>query len=206
MGSFIEAPDDDFDSEFEILPTPDLIAAGMSYPDQSGAVTSSAGKAASLVDSTTRLLRSRELQAGPIVDILVIVTNRGMCRAASLPDGCAFTDANRKPVEDKIVLANQQTNSAVQGVGITMSFRIVGVVHLLPSFDANPDVAALDVLKTDSNVRTWMDETGADLVAMLTGSIPSGFAAAGIAYLDRPESVTSVDYLSTYTFTHELGK
>jgi hypothetical protein len=129
-----------------------------------------------------------------------------MCRAASLPDGCAFTDANRKPVEDKIVLANQQTNSAVQGVGISLSFRIVGVIYLEASFDANPDVAALEVLRTSTSVRAWMDEVGADLVAMLTGSIPNGFPAAGIAYLNRPESVTSVDYLSTYTFTHELGK
>ena len=205
MGSYVEAPMDGLETAFNMLPTTCLIAAGMSYPDNGGTVTSSTGNAASLVDSTTPML-SRYLQDGPVVDVLVIVTNRAMCRAASLSDGCAFTAANRKPIEDKIVLANQQSNSAVQGVGLSLSFRIVEVIHLLPTFEANPDVAALDVLRLDPNVQSWINAAGADLVAMLTGSIPSGFPAAGIAYLNRPESVTSVDYLSTYTFTHELGK
>ncbi len=206
MGTFVEAPEDALESAFSTLPTIGLIAVGTSYPDNSGAVTSSAGKAASLVGSITPMLRSRELHTGPVVDVLVIVTNRAMCQAASLAAGCAFTPANIKPIEDKIVLANQQTISAVQDVGVSLSFRIVRVVHLAALFDANPDAAALEILRFDSNIQTWRDEVGADLVAMLTGSLPSGFRAAGIAYLNRPESVTSIDYLSSYTFTHELGK
>ena len=205
MGSHVEAPEDALASAIYILPRSELVAAGISYPDNSGTVTSSSGKTASLVNSTTPTLRSRELQAGPVVDVMVIVTNRAMCRAASLADGCALTETNKKPVEDKIVLANQQTNSAVQGVGISLSFRTVLVVHVTPEFDANPDEDALNFLRFDPFARFLIDQVGADLVAMLTGSIPSG-KLAGIAYVNGPESVSSVDYLSSYVFTHELGK
>lgn len=182
-----------------------LVAAGSSYPDLGGTITTSTGAAASLIDSAPQHLRSRELQAGPVVDVLVLITNKAMCRVAGLASGCENSSANRKPVEDKLALAQQQSNSAVQSVGVPLTFRFVRVIVLVPEFDANPDVAALDSMRDSPVVQGWMDEAGADLVALLTGSIPAN-SPAGIAYINRPESVTSVDFLSTFTFTHELGE
>lgn len=180
--------------------TPRLAAAGTFYPDKSGEVTISTGEAASFLDQPGRMLRSRELQGGPVVDVLVIVTDRAMCRVAGLAGGCVYTEENRLRVEDKIVLANQQF------VGGPVTFRIVQIIQIAAGYDADPDVPALNVLRNDPSVIGWRNQYGADLVAMLTGSIPADSNTAGIAYLNSPESVTSVDHMSTYTYTHELGK
>jgi Metallo-peptidase family M12B Reprolysin-like len=148
----------------------------------------------------------RNLQSNSkvIVDVLVCVTNRAMCQEAGLSVGCAFSETNRKPVTDKIALAFEVTNQAMRGVNVPVEVRIARLVYFSDG-DANTDKAALDFLRNDPGVQKHMRDVGADLVTMFTGSTPPSFPAAGIAYLDSPESVNSVEYLSTYVFTHEIG-
>jgi hypothetical protein len=150
--------------------------------------------------------RGRSLQSNSkvIVDVLVCVTNRAMCQVAGLNAGCAFSEANRKPVTDKIALAFEVTNQAMRGVGVPVEVRMVRVLYFANG-DANPDGEALNFLRNDPVVQKQMRDVGADLVTMFTGSVPAGFPAAGIAYLNAAESVNSVDYLSDYVFTHEIG-
>jgi hypothetical protein len=140
-----------------------------------------------------------------VIDVLVLATNRAVCQVAGLSSSCTYSDATVQTLLNKLALAVEQTNVALSTVNVAATIRIVSVKVLTATFDANPDVAALEVLRRDPQIRAWMTESGADLVALLTGSIPTGFPAAGSAYIDRPESVVSVDYLAAYTFTHEIG-
>jgi hypothetical protein len=141
-----------------------------------------------------------------VVDVFVLATNRAVCQVAGFgSSSCTYSDAIVQPLMDKLALAVEQTNVALSTVNVAATIRIVAVKVLSATFDANPDVTALEVLRRDPQIKTWMTESGADLVALLTGSIPIGFPAAGSAYIDRPESVVSVDYLAAYTFTHEIG-
>lgn len=219
MGTAVEAPIKDETSLTFVRADGEpsgLAIAGSWDEDYGGPVTTSVGVAGTMIEASPssqqgqrRTVRSssREMQAtAPVVDVLVLVTNRAMCRVANLASGCAYTDSNFNPIADKILLAEMQSNSAIQQVGVNVTFRFVRTIVLTTDFDANPDTEALDVLKDSVNVRTWMDEAGADLVTLLTGSIPIESTAGGTAYLNRPESVTSVDFLSSYILTHELGK
>lgn len=149
---------------------------------------------------------NRSLQGIIEVDVLVIVTNRAMCEYAGLAAGCDSTEANRAPMESAMSIAQEQTNEAMQGVGIPVETRFVEVIFLEGTFDGGPSTFTLDTLLFDQNVRQWRREAGADLVAMITGSgTGANRFTCGIAYLNTAVSATAYSCLQGYTLTHEVS-
>jgi Metallo-peptidase family M12B Reprolysin-like len=181
--------------------------------DTSGTITSSTGEGATMMEHSNRqLLRDggeRILQENVVIDVLVIITNRAMCEFAGLSYGCESTDDNKGPINEKIPVLEAQTNSAMQVVGDAVEVRIVEVIHLAADgFDGRPTGSTLDVISNDLYIQQWRNDSGADLVAMLTGSNdPNIFGSEtfGISALNSFESAVSALRLSAYTFTHELG-
>jgi len=183
----------------------EIEAAVFVKPDISGSVRTSIGEgfAAVVNPNNNRELRGgkgRSLQSKPVIDVLVLITNRAMCESAGRKYGCQATETNREPLESKIPLLQSQSTNAIQSVGVSAEIRIVGVIHLEPSHDYFPGSAAANVIRTDSNIKQWRDDYGADLVAMITG--PGG-SYGGWAYYNSFASTSSYTQMPYYTFTHE---
>lgn len=97
------------------------------------------------------------------------------------------------------------TNDAMSAVGTGVTVRIVKTIFLSAGYDVTPTIKALDDIgSSQQQFQKWRNEAGADLVVMITGKPPAGLPG-GIAYVNSHESVVSIDYLSLYVFTHEIG-
>jgi hypothetical protein len=183
----------------------ELKAAAFVKLDISGTTKTSIGEGSTaIVSNNKRMLRTedgrRNLKSGPIIDVLVLITNRAMCESAGHSFGCQATETNREALEAQIPLLQTQSTNAMQGVGVSAEIRIVGVVHLDSSYDYFPGPTAANVIRTDPNIQKWRDDFGADLVAMITGR---GGSYGGWAYYNSFASTASYTQLSYYTFTHE---
>jgi hypothetical protein len=171
-------------------------------PDNSGTIESSNGESISVMGPTGWNLRRRELQAAPLIDVLVLVTNRAMCDYAGQPYGCNLA-ANKGSIESKIPLLQNEMNTAMRYVGINASIRIVKVIHLGSSYDGRPAESTLKQIRNTAEIKQWRTDSNADLVAMLTGSDPGG-RIGGIAYLNSFESAISVSALAGYAFARKF--
>jgi len=182
----------------------EIEAAVFVKPDISGSVKTSIGEGFAAVgpnnNSKLRGGKGRSLQSGPVIDVLVLITNRAMCESAGQKYGCQATETNREPLESKIPLLQSQSTNAIQSVGVSAEIRIVGVIHLESSYDYFPGPAAAKVIRTDPSIQKWRDDYGADLVAMITG--PGG-SYGGWAYYNSFASTSSYTQMPYYTFTHE---
>ena len=151
-----------------------------------------------------RFLRhSRELQTSN-VRVLLIVTNAAYCEFANLPAGCAFTASNVAPIEARIPLLQAEANDAMQAVGVSnVAIQIVSIVYV--TFDSGPDEATLDTLASSQNVAQWREDAQADLVALITGTVPGGPICGRASGIFSVYSATRHDCLDQFSFTHELG-
>lgn len=150
------------------------------------------------------LRQSRNLQTTSVIRVLVVVTNRAICEFSGLRSGCALSNRTRTAFDGKIPVLQEQTNSAMQGVGVDARIEIADVIYLAPGYDGGPDVTTLDVIRSNSVVAGWRQDSSADLVAFITGNDRSG-QNCGIAYVNSFESSTSHSCLDGFTFSHELG-
>ena len=153
--------------------------------------TTSIGDGVDLAIGQNRILREphRSLQSLTNIDVLVVVTNRAMCESAKLAYGCELTIENRAPIEGMLKVVEEQTNSAMQDVGVATSVTFVRIVYLSADFDGRPSGASLQLLRNSASVASWRSESGADLVAMVTGNDPAN-QIAGLSYQNNPESVS----------------
>lgn len=212
-----EKDDDSTDNE---APAPDVdesvfasienTAATVLSPDNSGSVEISIGTVLSLQPLERRSLLRKERKAAENtqVDLLIVVTNAGMCQYAGFSSGeCENNDANRASIETRIPQLITQTNAAFQGVGSTVEIRHVSTVYMDPSYDyLEPDTSTLSFLRTNANIAAWRNEVGADLVAALVGNGDyCGYATVGPC-TNCYVSVTNVACFGQYSFTHELGR
>jgi hypothetical protein len=148
------------------------------------------GQGIDVAEGENRSLRdeNRSLQQLRRVDVLVLVTNRAMCSAARRSAGCSLDASSRAPIEGMIKVVEEQTNTAMQAVGVRTSVKFVRIVHLNTNYDGRPSSAGLRDLSSSQTVASWRAGAGADLVAMVTGDDPNGLIG-GISYLNRPWSV-----------------
>jgi hypothetical protein len=135
------------------------------------------------------------------VDILIIVTNRAMCQYAGVSMGCD-TQTYRGPIEQRIPVLEVETNNAFADVDLPVRIRVVDTIILQPGYDGVPNSQVLNVINSNTNVRQWRRDAGADLVAMITG--PNN-PICGIAILNSFESATSYTCLDDFVFSHEIG-
>ena len=131
---------------------------------------------------------NRILQQFRNVDVLILITNRAMCSAARLSAGCALNASSRAPIEGMVKVVEEQTNAAMQAVGVRTSVTFVRIVHLNASYDGRPTSETLRELSASQTVASWRAGAGADLVAMVTGEDPNGLIG-GLSYLNRAWSV-----------------
>lgn len=144
----------------------------------------------------------RELQT-TVIDILVLVTNPAYCHNAWLEAGCEPSYDVREPMWQQLKLHEHITNEAMQNVGVTsVGVRIVDAIFLAPGYDRQVNSNTLDQIRNSPAIQTWRRNANADLVAMIVGTTTGN---CGIAYLEAPESVTRLDCLESYTFSHEIG-
>jgi len=158
----------------------------------SGEVLTTSRGAGVELSGPTRMLRGedRNLQSWTNVDVLVLITNRAACESAGLSFGCEMTGENVAPIQSLLKVAEEQTNTAMQAVGIRASVTFVKFSFLAPSYDGYPNQAALETLRTSPNVEQMRNEAGADLISMISGMDPTE-TYLGIAYSNRPESVAT---------------
>ena len=151
----------------------------------------SSGNGVDVSGGTDRSLRdgNRSLQSMTNVDVLILITNRALCETAKLAVGCDLTDANRAPIEGMVKVVEEQTNTAMQAVGVNTKVTFVRIVHLSASYDGRPSVSTLQDIRNSPALAAWRSEAGADLVAMVTGDDPDG-KIGGISYLKSPESAS----------------
>ena len=116
-----------------------------------------------------------------------------MCESAKLTYGCALTVENRAPIEGMLKVVEEQTNSAMQDVGVRTSVTFVRIVYLSADFDGRPSGASLQLIRNSASVAAWRSEAGADLVTMVTGNDPNN-VVAGLSYQNFPESVSRYVY------------
>ena len=157
----------------------------------SEASTTSWGNGAGVSGGESRSLRdgNRNLQSLTNVDVLILITNRAMCGAARLPAGCTLNARNRAPIEGMVKVVEEQTNTAMQAVGVRTAIRFVRTVHLSNGYDGRPSRESLQDMRNSEAVSSWRAGAGADLIAMVTGDDPSG-TVGGISYLNLPWSAS----------------
>lgn len=189
-------------------PTVDLPLEGAETAPDEVDYSTSTGEGTKLT-GPNRMLREQQEErrrlglSTPTMDLLVIVTNRAYCENAGRTIGCAFTTTTKDAIDGKIAVGVSQTNNGMETVGISARVRLVETKYLAAGFDGLPTEDTLDVIRTDSDINQWRDESQADLVAMITGRHPE---YAGIAYLNSHESVTSWTSFPNFTFGKYIFK
>jgi hypothetical protein len=175
------------------------------------------------VRGVSPLLPAPGLKSGTVtsptayVDVMVLVTNRARCEVAGTTVGCPLNFTNTMPIDNKIALVAAQTNKVFQDLAINVRIRIVRTSYLAAPADPNVDLYCnstqpLNVMENDASVKKWRNESGADLVTMVTGTTirNTGEATANVPKcgVSRQFGFTSAtDYkcLDTYGFTKQLG-
>jgi len=159
----------------------------------------------------SRMLRDedRKLQSMTNVDVLVLISNRAACESAGLSFGCDLMDNITAPIEGLLRVAEEQTNTAMQAVGISASITFVQYIYLGPNdFDGYPSIDTLEFIRISLVIGAWRNEAGADLVCMITGDGPevdqNQQEVVGNAYLNRPESTSTWTAMNQYAMSHEI--
>ena len=151
----------------------------------------SGGNGAGVTGGGNRSLKDghRSLQTMTRVDVLILITNRALCETAKLPVGCDLTDESRAPIEGMVKVVEEQTNTAMQSVGVNTKVTFVRIVHLSAGYDGRPSGTTLQDIRNSKSIDTWRTEAGADLVAMVTAADPANLIG-GLSYLNSPESAS----------------
>lgn len=139
----------------------------------------------------------RDLESITTINVLVLVTKCAMCESANRSPSCTVTDSTRAPIESALRLVEAETTAGMQDVGVHAAVRFVQITYLEDGSDKYPSLKTLEDLRTDSEVERWRNDANADLVALVTCDDPKG-RAGGIAYIERPESVTSWSQFQFY--------
>jgi len=193
--------------EYDLIGSEEYVDSAMvvDIPKSAAVYKSSRGNGLTVSGGANRILRdgNRDLQDLINIDVLILITNRALCESAELAVNCTLTDESKAPIEEMLKVVEEQTNEAMQGVGVRTSITFVRLIYIDAGFDGRPSVESLEVLRTSPNIATWRSQSGADLVAMVTGNDPDG-RIGGMAYLNSPQSVSSFSSIQFYTMTHEI--
>jgi len=147
--------------------------------------------------------KERNLQDYVNITVLVVVTHRAQCAAAGFDAGCNVTEANQAVVNQKLIIAEEQTNQAMQSVGVKASVNLVKTVYLTedyPDYNVTGNETR-DALRDDLFFQELRNESAADLVAMVAGDDP---VLATNAALNGFDSVSSISQFSFYAFSRAL--
>jgi Metallo-peptidase family M12B Reprolysin-like len=134
------------------------------------------------------------------VDVLVIVSNRGMCEYANLGNSCTNNANNRAAFVGRMKLAEVEKNNALKSINVAV--RVVQLIFLEQGgWDPIADGPDFDALDTIKQIAKWRDAAGADLVAVIAGSGGN----CGIGSLGGYKTITNNICLGQYTWSHEIG-
>jgi Metallo-peptidase family M12B Reprolysin-like len=150
------------------------------------------------IDLDHRLLQKATMTT---IDVLVIVTNRGLCEYIGSNNPCKLTSTNIAPMDARIKIVVSDTNNALRPIYVQINVVRTIYYDENSDYDPIPNEDSYVLVEQDSVVRELRDAAGADLVALITGN--SG--PCGIAKLNNWLSITSHHCLMQYTMTHEIG-
>mmetsp|Transcript_22843 Transcript_22843/g.27953 ORF Transcript_22843/g.27953 Transcript_22843/m.27953 type:complete len:613 (+) Transcript_22843:218-2056(+) len=156
-----------------------------------------------------RKMGEGQMQAGAVMDILVVYTRKASCAAINDP-GCG--PGNGSTLEEVIELAETETNIAYENSGISTRIKIVKMFEDNTGYsEAAGFSAALNAIRETNDgkldyVHAMRDSCGADLVALIIEhSQYCGMAYLGPA-IHLGFSVTSRNCATGYySFGHEIG-
>jgi Metallo-peptidase family M12B Reprolysin-like len=149
-----------------------------------------------------RQLQSKIVVADPVIDILVLITDKARCEYAGFTT--SRCSANEKSILDRIPIMEAETNAAMSNSKVNATIRIVGTVLLSRLSEMENHTAsseALQSLQSSTYVTTLRATYGADLVSMITAR----GGVCGHGYVHGVYSVVSNSCLGQYSFSHEIG-
>jgi len=157
----------------------------------------------------------RDLQTGKIIDIMIVYTKSTMCEEAGKGTdyNCPDTPENRAPIERRVRLAIEETNTMFELSGVNTRFRLV---HTYPAtyddsgtYDWNTMLSHLRGT-TDgflNEVHAKRTLYGADLVQMWITT--GGYCGLGYLFNGSPSAGFSLDERTCttgyFSFGHETG-
>jgi Metallo-peptidase family M12B Reprolysin-like/PT repeat len=155
----------------------------------------------SIVESAINNVISKSTTPMITVDVLVVVTNRGMCEFARVgATSCPTTATNRAPMEARIKVVESITNTAMSLANAQI--RVVKIVFLSEgTWDPISDSDSINEMSRQSDILKLRDATGSDLVAVIAGKGGN----CGVAVRGGFRSITSQACLAQHTFSHEVG-
>jgi Metallo-peptidase family M12B Reprolysin-like len=136
------------------------------------------------------------------IDILILVSNSGMCEYAGVSAPCEATPQNIAPMQARIKIMVSQTNNALSTINVQI--RVVQVIYMTNN-NWNPRVnyASSGELYDSEEIKALRITYSADLVAVITTHQNATFC--GLGYLKHFLSISDQSCLSSFTFSHEIG-
>ncbi len=150
----------------------------------------------------TALFLPFESKAVETLDVMVVYSNT------------AQEHKNGKDMAARVAASIEYTNQAYQNSRANIRLRLVKL-QKVNGYDGNLTSNDLSRLKSDSQVKQWREDSGADFVALYgasnqwcgIGYVPPGDSNTGRFYSNAPSLAYSITAINCghVTFAHELG-
>lgn len=160
----------------------------------------------------TGLARGLSIAHNVQIDVLVMYTRRAMCQQAYLPNNCEYNDLNRAPIEARISLAIDESNTAYVLSDVYVNLNLVHQ-ELAPDYDDNESYGLiLSDFKSNNDdkldkVHELRQQYNADLAVLVVEN--AQYCGLGYMFNGNEEygfSVTSRKCMTGYySFVHELS-